>query len=98
MFEGFPGSVLMYPVINALIIRHIQTAKSFFTAKGGILGPKIRAAQKYGVHLVADHAENFRQVGQGNVALFFEHLVNVILAGEGGNIPFFNIANPFGVF
>ena len=47
VFEGFPGGVLVNPIIHLFVVWGVKAVKRFDGAEGGVLSTKVGAANKY---------------------------------------------------
>src|ERR1035437_7668416 len=88
----------MDPIVDLLVVREIQAAKRLDRTEGRSLRAKIRAAHECRLNVVANRGVDALKILQGDFALASKHLVDKILAAAGGDIPFRNIANAFGMF
>jgi len=97
VFQGFPTGVLVNPVVDLFVIRSVEAIEGVGRTEGGGLCAKVGAAHKEHIDGVANIVVEGFEVLNADFALALKDFVDVVLPREGGDIPFFDIADAFGV-
>ncbi len=96
--EGFPVGVFVDEVVDLFMEGFVEVAVGFEGDEGTALGAEIGAGDEGGVDAVTEEVEEFLDVVEGDFALYFEYFADVVLAGEGGDVPLLDVADSFWVF
>ena len=91
VLERLPGRVPVDPVVDALIVGHVELAEIGDGAEGRLLRAEVRAADERGLDLVADPGVDPLEVLEGDLGLALEDLVDVGAAGQGRDVPFLDV-------
>ena len=94
MDKGFPGCMLVYPIIHLLMEREEKVAIGSRGNKGAVLRTEIGTCQICNRCPVTDRIIDLLEVYQVDFSLEFENLVDVTAARAQADVPLFNIANP----
>src|ERR1035438_7479313 len=98
MLEGLPLRVGMNPIIDLPVIREVQVPQRLDGAECRSLCAEIRSAQVNRLHNVSHSRMNPLEIPEGDLALTFKDLMNIVLAAARGDIPFGDIAYAFRMF
>ena len=95
--KGLPGGVGVHPVVDAAVKGHVEVTVGPGGDERPFLGAKVGAGDKDGAHAVADGVVQSFEVGQAEVALALEYLVDIVAADGGADVPLGYVADTLGV-
>src|SRR5208283_6179123 len=98
MFETFPASVAVHPVVDAFVIGKPEFAEGGDGAERRGLRAEIRSAEVDAIHRAGDAGVNSRQVPDADLALALENAMDVSAPSARRHVPLGDVAYAFRFF